>query len=81
VRGGPQAPGATITGWSVEAFIPFALLRGLGGTPPVNGDRWRMNLYRIDTDLGPGRSNHWAWAAVPGQDFHHLPSFGTAVFA
>ena len=44
VRGGPATPGATITGWSAEFFIPFALLQGLGNVPPKSGAKWRANF-------------------------------------
>lgn len=78
-RGGPLAPGASVTGWTVEAFVPFALLRGLGNTPPESGTRWRANLYRIDTDEDP--ASQWAWCAETGSNFHDFKKFGTVIFA
>jgi hypothetical protein len=56
VRGGRQEPGATITGWTCEAFIPWKLLTGMGNLPIHGGDgtAW-LNLARIDNAGGKGR--------------------------
>jgi len=78
VRGGPKAPGAAVEGWSVECFIPFALLVGLANTPPQPGTRWRANVYRIDFDARP--ASQWAWCPDTGGDFHNFRRFGTFLF-
>ncbi len=78
VRGGPRASMAAVEGWSAEFFIPFALLRGLGGVPPAPGLRWQGNLYRIDYDASP--ATHWAWSPASGANFHHCRGFGTLRF-
>jgi len=78
VRGGPRTPMATVEGWMAEFFIPFALLRGLGNTPPTPGVRWRANLYRIDYD--GGSAVQWAWCGKTGVNFHDFRNFGTIVF-
>jgi len=78
VRGGERASHADVTGWSAEFYIPFALLAGLGNTPPERGSTWRANIYRIDYDTG--RSTQWAWAPATGSMFHDYWNFGTFVF-
>jgi len=79
VRGGPAEPYATVQGWQVEFFLPFALLRGLGNTPPSAGTSWRANLYRIDYDEKP--VSQWAWCPDTGCNFHACRDFGTIVFS
>ena len=37
VAGGEKAPGAPVSGWQAELFIPFDLLAGLGRCPPKAG--------------------------------------------
>lgn len=77
VRGGPAEPGAAVTGWSAEFFLPFALLKGLT-QPPSIGDCWRANVYRIDYDQK--QPTHWAWCADTGANFHQYKQFGTIEF-
>jgi hypothetical protein len=76
-RGGPRAPGAAVTGWTAEFFIPFALLTGVC-PPPTAGQQWRANLYRIDYDTAP--ASQWAWETRTGANFHDYRSFGTVTF-
>jgi hypothetical protein len=78
IRGGERAPGARITGWSAEFFVPFALLKGLGNTPPTPGTRWRANFYRIDHDTG--EPTLFAWSTAVRESFHEFHKFGTLVF-
>jgi hypothetical protein len=78
VRGGPKASMAAVEGWSAEFFVPFALFRGLGNTPPRPGTRWRANMYRIDYDETP--ATLWAWCPQTGGNFHNFRQFGTFVF-
>lgn len=77
VRGGEAGPGATIQGWSAEIFIPFALLNPLQNVPCKPGERWRANVYRVDTD--DGRVTQWDWSPV-GPSFHEIRKFGMLVF-
>jgi hypothetical protein len=78
VRGGPAEPGATMTGWTAEVFVPFSLLRGLGNVPPNVGTAWRMNLCRIDHDGGTPRL--FSWADGITNSFHAIERFRTVVF-
>jgi len=77
VRGGERAPGAAVTGWTVECFIPFALLCGVCPIPKA-GDQWRANVYRIDYDAAP--CSHWAWDTRTAANFHDYNRFGAWVF-
>ncbi len=78
VRGGPQQSMAKIAGWSVEGFIPFALMVGLGDVPPRPGSVWRANIYRIDHDHGSPQQ--WQWCPDTDGNFHHYPGFGRLIF-
>ena len=77
VVGGPKEPGAAVTGWKAEVFVPYDLLKPLGNVPPKPGTRWRANFYRVDYD--GGRSTSWDWSPV-GPSFHEYRKFGTLVF-
>jgi hypothetical protein len=77
VRGGPAQPGAAITGWSAEVFVPWDLLKPLQNVPPKSGTRWRANVYRMDYD--GGRTVSWNWAPLQGT-FHQPGKFGTLIF-
>ena len=75
--GGPREPGASITGWRAEVFIPWALLKPLPGVPPRPGSRWRANFYRVDHDGGTPVA--WSWAPVDAS-FHEFQRFGILRF-
>jgi len=75
--GGPREPGATITGWQAEVFIPWALLEPLQGVPPRPGSLWRANFYRVDHDGETPTA--WYWAPVEGS-FHDFQRFGILRF-
>jgi hypothetical protein len=79
VRGGRKAAGASVTGWTAEFFIPFTLMRGLGNVPPVPGNTWRANFYRIDYDQN--EQTLFAWATGVKNSFHDFENFGTLTFA
>lgn len=66
-------------GWTAELAIPLAALSKVPRLPPQPGDRWRMNLYRLDH--GRGGVEGQAFSPVMVGDFHNLPKFGTLVFA
>ncbi len=77
VAGGPKQPGARVTGWRAEVFVPYELLKPLQSVPPQPGTRWRANFYRMDYD--DGKTTSWDWARV-GPNFHDFNRFGTLVF-
>lgn len=77
VRGGEQKPGAVITGWSSEFFIPYQLLAPLRNTRPEVGMTWRANVYRMDHD--GDKIRYFAWKHV-GQSYHNFLAFPTIRF-
>lgn len=77
VKGGKKESGASITQWTAEFFIPFALLKPLKNVPPQKGTTWRANMYRIDYDGDAFKS--WQWQPTSGS-FHEYKKFGTFVF-
>lgn len=79
IRGGRKEPGASCEGWTVEFFIPFALLAGLPGSLPLPGGTWKGNIYRIDYDQP--QAAHYALEPATGCHFHALNAFGTFLFA
>ncbi|HTM52664.1 MAG TPA: DUF4440 domain-containing protein [Pirellulales bacterium] len=77
VHGGEKKPGAQISGWTAEVFVPYKLLEPLANSPPKRGTRWRANFYRVDYD--DGRETSWDWARV-GASFHEFQKFGALIF-
>ena len=78
VDGTLNDPSDTDRGWTAELAIPLASLSAVPRLPPQPGDRWRMNLYRLDH--GKGGIQGQAFSPVMVGDFHHLEKFGTLVF-
>ncbi len=78
VRGGPRTPGAAISGWTAEFFIPFKLFLGIASSVPGSGTEWRANMYRNDYDQGP--ISQWAWCTDTGVNYHTYKGFGRFVF-
>lgn len=65
-------------GWTAEIAIPFADLWLADNRPPVHGERWKMNFYRID--YGGEKPELSAWCPTLKPTFHDPPSFGTVEF-
>jgi len=68
--------GDSVTSWTGEFYIPYALLKPLTNVPPKPGTKWRANFYRIDHDKG---DTEWTWQAIR-TNFHDYERFGTIVF-
>jgi Carbohydrate family 9 binding domain-like len=68
--------GNSVSSWTAEFFIPYALLNPLPNTPPQKGTRWRANFYRIDYDNGP---TEWSWQPT-NTTFHEYEKFGGLEF-
>jgi len=77
VKGGKKESGATISEWTAEIFIPYALLKPLQNVPPRSGTQWRANFYRNDYDTTDKPT--WSWQPV-GRSYHEYKKFGTLVF-
>jgi len=67
----------TVTAWTAEFFIPYALLTPIPNVPPQKGSRWRANFYRIDHDMGEAT---WQLQEVRNVNFHDYEKFGTIEF-
>lgn len=64
-------------GWSAEYAIPFA---GMKRDTPRPGERWRLNLYRIDLEPEPKEFQAWSPTLTPKPAFHIPDRFGTLFF-
>jgi hypothetical protein len=83
---GTTAPGDTDQGWDVEIAIPWQAVRGRDEAmavrlPPHVGDRWRMNLVRVDVRTGDKNPSASSWNRITSADFHALDRMLTVVFA
>lgn len=74
-----SAAGMSGPGWSVEWRIPLSELLGTGAGPVLPGEKWRLNLFRIDR--WP-QEEYSSWAATPGMpfSFHRPACFGHWIF-
>jgi hypothetical protein len=75
-QGGEKKSRAEIKSWMAEFFIPFKLLQPMVAVSPKSGDRWRVNLYRIDYDKD---YTTWSWQKTSGS-FHEFKKYGTLLF-
>jgi hypothetical protein len=83
---GTTEPGDTDKGWDVEIAIPWQAVRGRDEAmavrlPPQIGERWRLNLVRVDVKTGEKNPQASSWNRITSADFHALDRMLTAVFA
>jgi hypothetical protein len=83
---GTTASGDTDQGWDVEIAIPWQAVRGRDPAmavrlPPQIGDRWRLNLVRVDITSGGKNPSASSWNRITYSDFHALDRMLTVVFA
>lgn len=64
-------------GWSCEIALPFEDIATAARLPPQPGDRWRMNLFRVEQKP---KVAELAWSPTLQDDFHVLPRLGEIVF-
>ncbi len=86
VRGTAAVAGDADQGWEVEIAIPWAAIQGgdpaMGvRLPPQVGDRWRMNLVRVDRRSGGANPAASSWNRLTYADWHGLDRMLTVVFA
>jgi Carbohydrate family 9 binding domain-like len=86
VRGTADKAGDTDQGWDVEIAIPWAAVKGRDAamkinTPPHVGDRWRLNVVRVDTKTGSKDVSASSWNRIGYGDFHALDRMLNVVFA
>jgi hypothetical protein len=85
VRGTLDDRDDTDQGWSAEIAIPLADVKGTEAdmkvnTPPAVGDRWRLNVIRVEKPKdSPLQAS--SWSAIPIADFHALARMVTVTFA
>lgn len=72
--------GKRMRGWVLEVALPLQLMIDAPNIPPKDGDRWRMNLYRIERS--DGRVEYSCWSPVLGEkpNYHRPRRFGYLVF-
>lgn len=63
--------------WTCEIALPIEDIATAQHRPPQPGDRWRMNLFRVDRLPEVAEE---AWSPTLQDDFHVLPRFGELVF-
>ncbi len=63
--------------WTCEIALPMEDIIPAPHIPPKPGDRWRLNLYRIERK--PARAG-LAWSPTLTNDFHVPKMFGEIVF-
>lgn len=83
---GTAVPGDTDQGWDAELAIPWQAVRGRDEAmavrlPPEVGDRWRLNLVRVDVKTGDKNQQASSWNRITSADFHALDRMLTVVFA
>lgn len=86
VRGTADTAGDADQGWDVEIAIPLAAVKGRLDSmavrlPPQVGDRWRLNVVRVDYKSGGGGPGVASWNRISYSDFHALDRMLTVVFA
>ncbi len=66
--------------WRGPATFPFRnFSHDAAHTPPVDGDRWRLNLNRTGGITNPQNST-WSPIEPPNRSFHSPEAFGTVRF-
>ena len=64
--------------WTCEIAVPLEDIVTAPHLPPRSGDRWRMNLYRVEQKPQPALL---AWSPTFKDDFHLPAMFGEIVFS
>jgi hypothetical protein len=87
----PGTCGGLQTGsWVALVWLPWPGLAGMApevapAVPPVRGDRWRFNVFRIKRPHGPAEPErgaiYAAWSPPDGPSFHAPAAFRDLVFA
>ena len=67
-------------GYTVEVAIPYEALADAPHKPPLPGDSWRLNFYRMDKPKIGGQVGSM-WSPTYVGDYHTLDRFGTLIFS
>ena len=79
VDGTVNDPSDEDRGWSAEVSIPFSLFPdAIEGDRPRDGDRWRMNLHRLEDNMRV--RSQWSPGDRNKLGFHTPEFFGTIEF-
>jgi hypothetical protein len=86
VNGTGNVAGDADRGWDAEIAIPWAAVKGRDAamavrTPPAVGDRWRLNIVRVDRRSSGEGVTASSWNRINQRDFHALDRLLTVVFA
>lgn len=65
--------------WSVELEIPFSEFNTAPNIPPQKGDRWLINLHRIDRPKDK-KEQYMSWSPTGKDNFHMPDKFGELIF-
>jgi Carbohydrate-binding family 9 len=65
-------------GWTCEIALPLEDVVTAPNRPPRHGDRWRMNLYRVESRPSSAGA---AWSPTMQGDFHVPSKFGEIIFS
>ncbi|MFC1509164.1 carbohydrate-binding family 9-like protein [Candidatus Omnitrophota bacterium] len=82
VEGDGKNAGTNDSFWSIEVAVPFEDLYEMPNVPPEDGDRWRMNVYRIERDNPVDKNEVFLAAFSPpfSGHFHATWMFGNVYF-
>ena len=80
IQGTLNQPQDIDEGWTLEAAIPFELFPEIlpDGKPKV-GDRWRLNLSRLEDEML--LKSQWSQGDRNFPRFHHPEYFGSVEFS
>lgn len=86
VRGTADRAGDADQGWDVEIAIPLVAVKGKDAAmnvrlPPQVGDKWRLNVVRVDYRSNGGSPGVSSWNRIGYGDFHALDRMLTVIFA
>lgn len=86
VKGTVDERGDRDEGWSAEIAIPLADVKGMDAAmkvaiPPSPGDKWRLNVIRVDLPRGAKGVAASSWSRITIRDFHALGRMLNVVFA
>jgi hypothetical protein len=79
----------TDTSWTIEIAIPWTSLSADAGTPPSNGDTWRINFSRVQWDLEKTKDGYtkldrpehnWVWSPQGVINMHVPEKWGYVEF-
>ncbi|GLC30881.1 carbohydrate-binding family 9-like protein [Clostridium omnivorum] len=66
--------------WCTEIAVPLSEFVTAKNNPPLPGDRWLINFYRIDRGMD-GKDEYSSWGNTGKINFHMPEKFGELVFS